>query len=189
MKEVYLFKPTFRNLIYEYPELAQIPEFANITNKHLLFVWYYANYTSPFYHVANEKERIKKSLSESNYSPGDKDYANLINGDFHQPIRDAINKMRNFNPSARFRAKMNIEKIFNNLEKLLDIPEKNLSTMDMEEKKKYADLSIKISESLPTIVKQLETGFGIRTEEENKEDRKNLPSLADTVLSNMEIED
>jgi len=59
----------------------------------------------------------------------------------------------------------------------------------MEEKKKYADLSIKISESLPTIVKQLETGFGIRTEEENKEDRKNLPSLADTVLSNMEIED
>jgi len=34
--------------------------------------------------------------------------------------------------------------------------------MDMEEKKKYAELMIKVSSELPKMIQTLETGFGIK---------------------------
>ena len=38
-----------------------------------------------------------------------------------------------------------------------------LATMDIDEKKKYTDLVVKIHSELPDMVKRLETSYGVKT--------------------------
>ena len=188
MKEAYLFKPFKKGMIYEYPELGQIPEFACLTNKQLLFVWNYSNITSPHFFIRKKNEKLHKCIHDSFGRLADDEYARYMNEDFPQDIRDAMKRMDTFDVSARYRAKLNVEKVFSNLEKMIDIAEGQIQSMDLDEKKKYADFSIKVAEAMPGLIKQLEDGFGIRTEEA-KEDNKKAPSLADKILSNIEIDD
>ena len=188
MKDVYLFKPFKKGMLYEYPELGEIDEFARLTNNQLKFVWNYANITSPHFDNRKTREKIKDCLRDSFGKMSDDDYNKYVNGDFPQDVRDAIKRMENFNVSARYRAKMNVEKIFSNIERMIDISDDALKSMDLDEKKKYADFSIKVAESMTGLVKQIEDGFGIRTEDV-KDENKKAPSLADKILSNIEIDD
>ena len=166
---VYLFRPTDKDMRIEYPELVKVEEFNALSSiQELKFVWYYANRTSPLFtprrgDVVKIKACIKtafkgKPLTES-------DYKKYIEGNFPPKIKDAIAVMERYNPSARIRARIAIESIFNNLEASLELDEDMEESMngDIDQKKKYIDLCVKVSETLPTIVAQLEEGYGIRT--------------------------
>ena len=152
----------------EYPELAQVPEFNALANiQELKFVWYYANRTSPYFTAKKgETIRIKSCINKAfGRSQDVEDYKKYLEGNFPPKIKEAIAKMESYNPSARLRARIAIENIFDNLEASLQVTDEMQTEMDkdLDQKKKYIDLSIKVSESLPTVVAQLEEGYGIRT--------------------------
>ena len=168
--KIYMFRPTEKDLRIEYPELARINEFGELKTKELKFVWYYANRTSPFY-TATRGDRtkilscIRNSFGNSFKDEDSVEYNKYLKGNFPPKIREAIERMERFNPGARVRAKMSIEMVFDNLEKSMFVDEEMEDKMreDIDLRKKYIELSIKVSESMPTIVAQMEEGFGIRT--------------------------
>lgn len=153
----------------EYPELAKVPEFIALSSlNELKFVWYYGNRTSPYFKVkTGERPKIMACINQAfKTNPlSDPDYAKYAEGNFPPKIKEAIAVMEMYNPSARLRARIAIENIFNNLEASLEITKEMREEMDrdLDQKKKYLELSIKVSESLPTVVAQLEEGYGIRT--------------------------
>ena len=165
----YLFRPTDQDMRIEYPELAKVPEFNALGSiQELKFVWYYSNRTSPFFTAKKgQQTKIKACIKQAfkGRPMETADYKKYLEGNFPPKIKDAMAVMESFNPSARVRARIAIESIFNNLEASLELGEDMMKSMadDIDQKKKYIDLSIKVSESLPIIIAQLEEGYGIRT--------------------------
>ena len=54
---------------------------------------------------------------------------------------------------------------FQQLQRLIYIDESEMKLMDMEEKKKYSDLLMKVQKELPSVIKNLESGFGVKVNE------------------------
>jgi len=167
--KMYMFRPTSRDLRIEYPELANINEFSELKTKELKFVWFYANRTSPYY-TAKGGDRnkilgcIRNSFGNSYKEDDPAEYSKYLRGNFPPKIREAIERMERFNPTARARAKIAIETVFSNLEQSMFMDEEMEAKMkeDIELRKKYVELSIKIADNMQNVVAQMEEGFGIR---------------------------
>ena len=71
--------------------------------------------------------------------------------------------MELFNPEYRLRAKLMSQYMFEVLNDMIIIDNTTLATMDIDEKKKYTDLVVKIHSELPEMVKTLETSYGAKT--------------------------
>ena len=154
----------------EYPELEKEPAFKGLTTTEMKFVWYYGNRTSPYFtHANGEINKVKCCIKMSfKASAGgeplpEKDYRRYLESNFPEKIKDAISAMGSYNPSARLRARFAIENAFSNLVTSLDITDKMKEEMDndIDLRKKYIELSIKVTESLPLVTAQLEEGYGI----------------------------
>jgi len=179
------------NILREYPELAEYPEFTKLTADNLKFVWYYASPTSNVARIGDEADRRKYAYDRSfaiKYGKPEKNDIDglklrFLDGNFPSDVRAAIETMRRFKPSFRIRAKMMVEKNFNDLE---EISKKDLKEItDVDELKKYAELKLKVSEALPDLIKQLEFGFGIKTEDKKDSDKRQA-SFADGIHELME---
>jgi len=180
--EVKLFEPNNRNLSIEYPELAGISEFAELNTSDLKFVWYYSNRTSPHYSDNNQTRKISKCIRESYGNSLDEDVkAKFLSSNFPHKLKQAMKRMETFNPSLRLKAKLSVERIFDNLQRLVDIEEGDLEDMELNNKKDYVALAIKISESLPSIVRQLEEGFGVTYGTKSNTGNNKGPSLMDKL--------
>ena len=161
-----LFEPASKEMRIDYPELAEIKEFASLKTKEMKFVWYYANRTSQYFN--STKGERNKVLACIYYSFGDsitdEEKSRYITGNFPQKIKAAIEKMEHFDPSARLKAKMAIEQIFLNLQQMIEIDDdmKNKIKEDLAMRKQYVELSTKVASDLPAIVRQMEEGFGLR---------------------------
>ena len=57
------------------------------------------------------------------------------------------------------------EYMFEVLNQMVVLNPNELATMDIDEKKKYTDLVVKIHDELPSMVKTLETSYGAKTVE------------------------
>lgn len=153
----------------EYPELAQVTEFSALGNANdLRFVWYYANRTSHLFTAKNGESNKTRACIKAAFRGDrlpDDVYKRYLEGNFPQKIKDAIAVMNLYNPSARIRAKMAIESVFDNLVGSLELDETMRKSVegDLDEKKKYVELSIKVAENLPKVVAQVEEGYGIKT--------------------------
>lgn len=177
---VKLFAPSGRDMKVEYPELNECEEFVKLHSKELKFVWLYSNRTSPFYNVKQTKNRIVYCIKESfGESLKQDEYKRYMSGVFPEHIRMAIDRMEKFSPSIRLRAKLNIEKIFSNLEKISDISSEEI--LDLQAKKDYATLAIMVAKNMPDIVKQYEDSYGIKYTEKIGDNQKKGPTLMDKL--------
>jgi hypothetical protein len=88
--------------------------------------------------------------------------------------------METFNPEYRIRAKLMSEYVFNKLNDLIVLTTAQEESMDIDEKKKYTDLVIKISSELPEMVERLETSYGVKTVE-RKTKKKVLVNINDVL--------
>ena len=181
-----MFEPNNRNvdLRLEYPELFQIDQFRGLSSRELLFVWHYANRTSPIYKEKDKRLRIKKALGQSfGASMSKTETERYIAHNFPEKVKVAIERMERFNPSYRMMAKHTIEKVFANLESLVDLDPDEMKERDFAKKKDYVAVAIKVAESLPGIIRQLEEGFGYKSKKEEKlSDANKMPSLMDQLL-------
>lgn len=169
-----LFAPkSKRGLLIDYPELKKHEDLKKLRDpKDLLFVWYFASKSSPFYDIEKPEERAKQCIKHV-YGEDIAHHKaeNFISGNFDDKIGTAIALMASFNPGPRIRAKKMVEKILSNYEKLIDIDASNDEEflgkdekVDWSKKKAYVDTCATVSASLPRLISQTEAGFGIADE-------------------------
>lgn len=165
----------------EYKELAEIEEFKDLKVKEVRFCWLVGNRTSPIFKMEREK-KIRRALEivyGKNYSKRP-DLKELSSGDIPDHILTGIKKMNSFNPEFRLKAKLMAEYIFETLNELIILDSSEMATMDIDDKKKYADLVVKVSGELQSMVDRLENSYGAVTVS-RKEKEKVKVSISDIM--------
>jgi len=161
-----------KDLKRQYPELSEIKEFTNLSQGELLFSWYYANPTSPLVTDSNMSDKLRASNAFNISFPSSvkdvtkEEYMSL---NFPDRVRQAIDRWRKFNPTVRQRAKSIVEKALDNMEKMVDMEMSDFVEKDDEGNKtinwtgrnSYVNSIAKISDTLPQLIAQVESGFGI----------------------------
>jgi hypothetical protein len=184
-KKMILFGPkNEKDLKRQYPELANTPEYDKLTAGELLFIWWYANPTSPLITDDNVPDKIRVGLA---YEEAFKSHPNqdrkdkFLSFDFPDRIRLAIDKMKSYNPSARIRSQMIVNKILQNFEAMVNVDTDDFVTESTDEKGKivkeinftarnnYVNSCSKISETLPRLIEQVEQGFGVTESKSGEE--------------------
>lgn len=149
------------DLRLEYPELAEIDEFKGLKGKEVRLAWYLGNRTSPIYKLS-KRDRLTKAL-ELTYGKDyhmRKDLGNIVSGDLPDYLVLAVKKMETFNPEYRLRAKLMTQYMFEVLNEMIVLDSQTLASMDIDEKKKYTDLVVKVNDELPSMIKNLESAYG-----------------------------
>lgn len=156
------------DLLREYPDLAKVEEFKDLDPQKVRFCWLVGNRTSPIFEM-DRNDRIRTALKlvwGENFDklPTPKDIAEAKSSDdLPDEILKAIYKMNTFSPSYRLKAKLMAEYIFEALNELIVINPRDKAAMDIDDKKKYADLAIKVSSELNGMVERIESGYGVKT--------------------------
>ena len=162
---------------YKYPELERAEEFANLSPRALIFVWWYANQTSSLVlEIDDDYDRAEEALKRSGYNPGKNEKEAILKLQFNSEMAVAIKKMSEYAPEPRFKAYKMIRTIFDHYENIITqgpdafkVTEKLIKTKDGEEGgeasfidyPKYVNVSAKIAEEIPNLLNKLEEGFGI----------------------------
>lgn len=158
-----------------YPELDNDPKFKGVEGNDLLFAWYIGIPNSPIDHDLTDGLRWRSAANHC-YSDQEKKQA-YGSGDFPEEVKIAIERFRHYSPEGRSAAKNIVQKIFHNFQKMVDVDmdkdflvirtigkgddKEEIAEVDWTAKKQYVDSATKIAESLPSLLKQLEEGFGI----------------------------
>lgn len=174
----------------DYPELRKVKSFSNLKSHEMLFVWYHSCESSPYYGIENSRERIKKCLDETLIKKGKIskiDIEKYLLGKFPSKIERALEDMSRYRVGPRIRAKMIIEKGFENMESILNIDatdSKNFLNKDDEvdfgKKKAYVDTLAKATELMPKLINQLEGSFSLKEDLGNDEISFEGESLIDS---------
>tara|TARA_R110000772_G_scaffold90544_3_gene186710 strand:+ start:65 stop:646 length:582 start_codon:yes stop_codon:yes gene_type:complete len=154
----------------DYPELAAVEEFKDLSPHEVRFCWLVGNRTSPIFGL-DRSTRIPQASTivwgqNAKQSPKQRirDIATASSeSDFPEDILKGIYKMNTYNPGYRLKAKLMAEYIFENLNRLIVVDSATMMAMDTDEKKKYADFVIKVSSELQGMVERLENSYGVKT--------------------------
>jgi hypothetical protein len=151
----------------DYPELSKIEEFKDLDPNKVKFCWLVGNRTSPIFNM-ERWERIRTALklvwgNTWKKNPTIKGISEAKNVDeLPEEILKGIHKMNIFNPSLRLKGKLMNEYIFETLNELIVLSEVEKSNMDVDDKKKYADLAIKVSSELGDMIERIEGSYGVK---------------------------
>lgn len=177
-----------KSLLSEYPDLNEYKEFKDLTKEELNFVWYVGNPSSPLNGGGILDEKIKYKSAASRCIRDSEKKKRFGEGDMPSSIREAIAKMQTFSPEARAIAKQVATTAFHNLQSMVDINIESdfkilrnitsgtgkdkvveqVEEMDWAGRKQYIDTVAKISDLLPSLLKQVEHGFGIEIKNEKE---------------------
>jgi len=167
-----LFEPSDEDMRIDYPELNEYDEFKELNARELRLCWLLGNKTSPLVRQNLPKKVLLKSAIEQAYSKkalnSRPDLKEMMSGTIPDKILLGTKRMAAFSVSQRLRAHMMNEYVFDRLEELIMLSEDEKATFDIDDKKKYADLAIKISSELTGVVQRVESGFGIKRKKERK---------------------
>lgn len=168
-----VFEPTEKHQLEEYPELANYEEFKPLTREEMRLVWYYANQTSPFYDTSPMQTKISKCFDAAwGNLAKESEKVRYLSGNFPAIVQMAINRMRMFNPEKRSRSLMMLEKVFADYEEIITNFKPKAKEGDkpvsLDKVKEYVDLTTKITAQLPTLVQELEEGFGVKKKIDGK---------------------
>lgn len=151
-----------------YSELGTIEEFRPLSGKELVFVWYFSNKTSPLI-ISNipPVDRVELALKRSWLLDGMQPktlslYKELV---FPEHLQEAMKRMASFNPDIRDRAKLILVSMFDNLSKIGDLD--NFKDKDGSyDMTAYANAAKSVTATMPTLIKQMEDGFGVKDVDE-----------------------
>lgn len=163
-------------LIRQYPELGKYDEFKPLTKDQQLFVWYVACMSSPYafegegLNAAKIVMSFNKVYKNGQYSLPLDEEKKWYAGIFPEKISTAIKAMQKFKPAVRTRAKGIIEKMLDNMEKMVAVDINGEEFYDKEgnvdwtKKNAYITSCDRILNMLPTVIEKAESGFGITTQ-------------------------
>lgn len=181
-----VFEPTVREMLIDYPELKGYEEFEDLTDRELRLCWLVGNRTSPIAKYEKAK-RLKSAINQvyNKSAQSRREVVGMLEGTIPTKIMAGIQRMASFKVEVRLRAKLMNEYIFDQLNDIIYVEESDKLAMDTDDKKKYADLVIKISTELPSMVVRMEGGFGVKVKEEKDEDNPVKANILD-VMSRVE---
>jgi hypothetical protein len=185
-KDIVLFEPSKRDMLIDYPELKQYDVFSRISASDMKFSWYVANRTSPI--IREPKEKRFKMACELAYDErklrvNDRVKKMYNEMDIPEDIVEACQVMASFNPSFRMRAKLLTEHSFSMLQSLVFLSKQELATMDLDDKKKYADLIVKANSALGDMILNMETGYGVKVKKEKSKKWEMKAHVSDIIDS------
>lgn len=177
-----------RDMMIEYPELLKISEFVALKNKHeVRLCWLIGNRTSPLFKldridkIRQAMETVYGGMERIDRDPELKAMYAFENDTQSIPTRifSGIERMTWFDPDNRLKAKFLSQYMFDTLNELVMIDRSKIGAMEMDDKKKYADLMIKVNSELPVMVRSLESDYGVKiiNKKTNKEVLVNINSL------------
>jgi hypothetical protein len=152
----------------EYPGLDKIEEFKDLDPKKVRFCWLVGNRTSPIFKL-DRWDRIRKALKivwgeTHSKNPTIQDIVKAKDeSELPEDILKGIYRMNMFNPGYRLKAKLMAEYIFETLNELIVVDSVTMMSMDIDDRKKYADLAIKVSSELNGMVERIESSYGVKT--------------------------
>jgi hypothetical protein len=152
----------------EYPGLDKIEEFKDLDPKKVRFCWLVGNRTSPIFKL-DRWDRIRKALKivwgeTHSKNPTIQDIVKAKDeSELPDDILKGIYRMNMFNPGYRLKAKLMAEYIFETLNELIVVDSVTMMSMDIDDRKKYADLAIKVSSELNGMVERIESSYGVKT--------------------------
>jgi hypothetical protein len=162
-----LFEPTMSDMVSEYPELANYQEFKDLKPRDIKVAWYIGNRTSPLYKSEKDlKKRIILAAKEvyNKRSRNRSEVKTMLKGELPEYLEAVVKKMTSFDITHRLRAKFMDEYVFNQLESLAQLSDADRKVMDTDDKKKYAELAIKISSEMPNLIARMESGYGLKND-------------------------
>jgi hypothetical protein len=174
-EEIYLlFAPkSNRSLRFDYPELADYSEFKALNKLDLLFVWYYACRSSPYFNDdSRERVIIEKCARAAGLVFNEEDKKEkFFSGNFSDKIQAAINVMLKFEPSARIIARAQAMKNYNDIMKMTSLKLTDTgdhpSFLDKDgnikvtDKKAYMSMVFDANQKTGDMLAKIEQGFGI----------------------------
>lgn len=180
-----LFAPkSARGLRVDYPELNEYKEFQGLRPKEILFVWWYACRSSPYFNMDynSEREIVEMCLDRVNFyfdDPAKKE--KYLSQNFPEKISAAISMMRTFQPSVREMARKSAVRSLHNIRKLtsLELDEDGNHPLfrnkddewDFKKRNDYMKMIISKEEKIDAIIEKAEQGFGLMklTAEQSKD--------------------
>ena len=157
------FEPGTKPYRSDYPELNDIDEFDGLSDAVLVYLWHFACRESPFKGLPEGERSAASIIAAEKLSKLSKhDAKRFSNLEFLPQELTAIDRMGRFNVDVRKKAKEISEKIFNNLQFLINMEEEDLKTLEMSEKKAYSSMVIDIHKQMPDLVLTKEVGFSVR---------------------------
>ena len=173
--DIEMFEPSQRDMRLDYPELSEVNEFEHLNARELKFCWYVGSRTSPLANIPKKKRvQVAANTAWGGYHADRKEVKELASGKIPDNIMKAIKKKSSYNPSVRLRAKFMQEYIFDKMQSIIIISDDELKEMDADEKKKYADLTLKVSSELSSVVNRMESGYGIRAKKAESKPKKSV---------------
>lgn len=169
---IVLFGPkTGKSLKKLYPELSEEKEFKELSNDDLLFSWYMGIPGSPVDQKWSDNVRYKQAayiVFTDKKDPKREAYASM---NVPENVKIATERFRKYNVDVRLMSKTIVQTMFNNISELVNAKKEDFidedGNIDWTGRKQYIDSCAKISETIPTLIKQIEEGFGV---EEKKSD-------------------
>jgi hypothetical protein len=183
--EYVLFPITERDVKQEYPELAKVQEFENLSSKELRVCWLIGNPTSPIFKLERVK-KIKEALTTV-YGTAQIESKKELK-DFYESKGDpskipskyliGIERMLRYNIEIRLRGKLFSQYLFESMTTISKTPDE-IQLLDIDEQKKYMEMLIKINTELPKIIESLESGYGVKLfdKKDNKEVKVSINTL------------
>lgn len=177
---------------HKYPEIERTEEFAELSARALIFVWWYANQTSDLVMtIPDDYERAAEALKSSGFNPSKTERESILKLQFDSNMALAIKKMASFDPGIRFRSHNIVQMVFNEYEKLIKrgptVVAEETGEVDEDEADKgfskysgknsssnpyfvdrYVVTSARIVDALPGLLAKLEEGFGILDSQGNE---------------------
>jgi|GEM_PF-5943130 hypothetical protein len=145
-----------------YPELAAVPEFEELDDNELRYVYYFACKDSPFYNDfpirVKESKCFDTAFGKHREVEGRK--AAFIGDMKDEHIVKAIIAMKMYSPTIRQRAQKMTNMMLDEYENMI-LAFKNRIWLSPDDAKPYVELTVKITSALPELVKQAEHGYGI----------------------------
>ena len=164
-----LFDPTglkAKDYKAKYPELGRTEEFEELSGTELIFVWYYANATSPIITMEDDK-RVEEALVQSGYMVASKE--KFLNLQFGEKLDKAIEKMASFIPGARYFGLKALRNTYDNYidvlgrstDQFTKVVGKGDDSYSEEDLTAYSNITAKMTAALPELIAKLEEGFGV----------------------------
>lgn len=166
-----------KNILRSYPELAENPIFKGINSDELLFAWYIGISNSPVeedwpistrYRVA-----ANKAFSDKNHKK-----VSFAAGEIPDTVKAAIQEFGKLAPEARNLANKMTQTAFKKLNEMVnvDVQKDFLYTdkdgnllVDHSGKKSFVDMVHRMTETIPTLLKQMEQGYGVSDNRKKEE--------------------
>lgn len=172
-----LFVPVLnKDLRKTYPELDNIEEFKGLRSLDVKFCWYYSVFYSD---EKSHQKRIANSINQSYRDTMDHaDRERYLKGDFPDSIRTGIKKFESFDIGSRLRSKFIAERQLDAFEKLSDTDVNSVGMVliygedgstalgekrDWNQVSAFVNAMVKINESIPDLLKNVEQGYGVRS--------------------------